>query len=111
VRIEFGQGVDQLGQDDVVGVAAGPSRGLDDDRRVDGFSRLHDRQALFHVVDIIGRQAVVVLGRVVEKLSQRDARHGDLLRVSIFARCSPESPSSHAVLQRVRRNIRLAISP
>ncbi|MNT59809.1 hypothetical protein D3C72_1973480 [compost metagenome] len=76
VGVQFSQGVDQLGQDDVVGVAAGAARGLDDHGCVDGFRRLHDGQALFHVVDIIGGQAVVVLRRVIEQLSQRDARHG-----------------------------------
>src|SRR5690606_15610397 len=76
VRIQFDQGVDQPGQDDVVGVGAGPARGLDDDRRVDGVGGLHDGQALLHVVDVVGGQAVVVLRRVVEQLSQRDARHG-----------------------------------
>src|SRR5690606_10476329 len=34
VRIKLDQGVDQSGQDHVVGVGAGAARGLDDDRRV-----------------------------------------------------------------------------
>ena len=76
VGIEFGQGVDQLGQNHVVGVVPGAARGLDDDGGVDLVGRLHDRQTLFHIVDVVGRQAVVVLCRVVEQLSQRDARHG-----------------------------------
>jgi hypothetical protein len=73
--IEFGQGVDQLGQNDVVGVVPRAARGLDDDGGVDLVGRLHDRQTLFHIVDVVGGQAVVVLCRVVEQLSQRDARH------------------------------------
>src|SRR5690606_20229170 len=76
VRIQFDQGVDQAGQNDVVGVGAGAARGLDDDRRIDGVGGLHDGQALLHVVDVVGGQAVVMLRRVVEQLSQRNARHG-----------------------------------
>ncbi len=76
VRIELDQAVDQVFQHDVVGVGPRSAARLDDDRRVDGLGRLHDRQALLHVVDVERRQAVVVLGRVIEKLPQSDARHG-----------------------------------
>ena len=76
VRIQLGQAVDQLGQDDVIGVAARPAAGLDDDGGVDRLGRLHDRQTLFHIVDVVGGQAVAFLSRVIEQLSQRDARHG-----------------------------------
>ncbi len=75
-RIELDEGVDQVLQHDVVGVGPRPAAGLDDDRGVDGLGRLHDRQALFHVVDVERRQAVVVLGRVVQQLPEGDARHG-----------------------------------
>src|SRR5690606_34295091 len=77
VRIKLDQGVDQSGQDHVVGVGAGAARGLDDDRRVDGVGGLHDGQALLHVVDVVGGQAVVVLSRVVEQLWLRNARLGE----------------------------------
>ena len=76
VRIKLGQAVDQLGQNDVIGVAARAAAGLDDDRGVDRLGRLHDRQTLFHIVDVVRGQAVAFLGRVIEQLSQRDARHG-----------------------------------
>jgi hypothetical protein len=79
VGIDLDQRVDHAGQHDVVGVAAGPARGLDDHRRVAGLGGLHDGQALLHVVDVEGGQAVVVLGGVVEKLAEGDAGHGRTL--------------------------------
>ncbi len=69
VGIDLGQGVDHPGQHDVVGVVRAPRDGLDDDRGVDGFRRLHDRQALFHVVDVEGRQRIVMLRRMIQQLS------------------------------------------
>ncbi len=38
--------------------------------------RLEDGDALLHVVDVEGRHAVAVFGGVIEKLTERDARHG-----------------------------------
>jgi len=78
VRVELDQGVDQAGQHHIIGVAARPAAGLDDDRRIDRVGRLHDGEALFHVVDVVGGQPVAMLGGMVEQLPQRDARHADL---------------------------------
>jgi hypothetical protein len=76
VRIDVDQGVDHLGQHDVVGVGAGAARGLDDDRRVDGSSAASMiARPCSMLLMLKAGQAVVVLGRVVEQLSQRDARH------------------------------------
>jgi len=38
--------------------------------RVEGGGGFHDGERLFHVVDVEGRHAVVVLRRVVEQLTQ-----------------------------------------
>ncbi len=73
--VDLGQRVDHAGKHDVVGVAAGAARGLQDDRRVGGARRFHDRQALLHVVDVEGGNAVAMLGRMVEKLAKGDAGH------------------------------------
>ena len=64
-----------LRQHDVVGVGAGAARGLHDHRRVDGLRRLHDRDDLFHIVDVEGGNAVAVLGGMIEKLSQGNLGH------------------------------------
>src|SRR5690606_33231276 len=72
MRILLDQGVDQAGQNDIVGVGAGAARGRYDARGVDGVGGFHDGQVLLHVVDVGGGQAVVVLRRVVEQLSQRN---------------------------------------
>jgi hypothetical protein len=45
-------------------------------RRSGGGSRLHNRQALLHVVDIKSRDAIAVLGRVVEQLPKCNTGHG-----------------------------------
>ena len=66
---------DQASQDDIVRILTGAAAGLDDYRRVGGLGGLHDRQSLFHVVDIERRHAVALLGGMVQKLSQRDPRH------------------------------------
>ena len=81
VRVDLGDRVHHVLEHDVVGVLAGAARGLDDDRRIDGVGGRHDRQRLFHVVDVEGRNAVAVLGGVIEKLPQRDACHRGLPRL------------------------------
>jgi hypothetical protein len=50
---------------------------------VDGFRRLHDRQALFHVVDVEGRQRIVMLRRMIQ----------NCLSVILATWCSPASVS------------------
>src|ERR1700689_3448013 len=64
-----------MAEHDVVGVGARAARGLDDDGGVEAGGRFHDRECLFHIVDVEGRHAVVVLRRVIEQLAQRDPSH------------------------------------
>jgi len=75
VRIHLDQRIDHPGQHDVAGIAARSARGLNDDGRIDGIGRLHDRKALFHIVDVEGRHAVAALSSMVEQLPQGDLRH------------------------------------
>ncbi len=66
LRMHLFQRVDHPRQHDVVGVGARTARGLDDDGRIDRRRRLHDRDPLLHIVDIEGRHAIAVLGRVIQ---------------------------------------------
>ena len=75
VRIKRLQPVDQLGEHEVAGVFARAAARLDDDRRLRVLRGLHDREALLHVVDVVGGHAVAVFGGVVEKLSQCHSCH------------------------------------
>jgi hypothetical protein len=75
VRIDFGDRVHHVLEHDVVGVGAGAARGLDDDRCIDTRCGFHDRQRLFHIVDIEGRHSVIVFCRVIEQLTQRNTGH------------------------------------
>ena len=75
LRIHLLQRVDHFRQHDVVGIGARAARGLDDDGRIDGGRRLHDRQSLLHVVDVERRHAVAVLGGMIQQLSQSDTCH------------------------------------
>ena len=79
LRIHLLQRIDHLRQHDVVGVGARAARGLDDDGRIDGGRRLHDREPLLHVVDVEGRHAIAVLGGVIQQLPQGNPCH----RVSV----------------------------
>ncbi|MNT39384.1 hypothetical protein D3C72_1756260 [compost metagenome] len=76
VRIHQLQRFHHLGEHDVVGIGAGAARCLQDDRRIAGLGRLHDGEALFHVVDVEGGHAVAAFGGMVEQLTKRDAGHG-----------------------------------
>ena len=75
VRIDFRDGVHHVLQHDVVGVGPRATRGLDDDGRIDRRRRVHDRQPLLHVIDVERRDAVAVLGCVIQQLPQCNARH------------------------------------
>ena len=68
LRIHLLQRIDHLGEHDVVGIGTCATRCLHDDRRVDGRSRLHDGQALLHIVDIEGGHAVTVLSGMIQQL-------------------------------------------
>jgi hypothetical protein len=76
LRMDFGDRIHHVPEHDVVGVGPRAARGLEDDRRIDARGGIHDRQRLFHIVDVEGRHAVIVLNGVIEQLTQRDARHG-----------------------------------
>ena len=88
VRIDVDQGVNHTGQHDVVGVLPRAAAGLDDHRAVGGLCGLHDRQPLLHVVDVEGRDAIAVLGGVIEKLAKGDARQEALRRCAIGLMCT-----------------------
>jgi hypothetical protein len=76
MRVDLDQRVDQLGQDDVVGIGTRTPAGLQDHRRTGFIGRGHDCQALFHVGHVEGGDGVTVLGGVIQKLSKGDAGHG-----------------------------------
>ena len=69
MRIHLCQGIDQVFEHNVVGVAARAPAGLDDHRRIDSIGRLQDRQTLFHIVDIESWHAIALLGGVIQELS------------------------------------------
>ena len=58
--------LDHLAQHDVTRVTARAATGLQDDRGIDLARGIHDRQHLFHVVDIESGYAVTMFGGVVE---------------------------------------------
>jgi len=57
-------------------VLSGAGTGLHDHRRVGGVGSFHNGAGLFQVIDVKGRDAVVVLGGVVQHLSHTDQWHG-----------------------------------
>ncbi len=75
VRVLLDGRLDQLAQERLAGVLAGAGRGLQDDRAVAGFGRLHDGLDLLQVIDVEGRQTVAVIGGVVEQLAQGNESH------------------------------------
>ena len=81
VGVDLDQRVDQLGQHDVIGIGARAAARLQDDRRFGLFGRLHDGEALFHVVHVEGGHAIAVFGGVIEQLSQCDASQRIVSRI------------------------------
>ncbi|MCY1233654.1 hypothetical protein D9M72_462050 [compost metagenome] len=75
VRVGLDRGFDQVAQEVLAGVFAGARRGLHDHRSVDLVGRLHDGLHLLEVVHVEGRQAVAVLGCVVQQLAHRNEWH------------------------------------
>ena len=90
-RVHLGQGLDHAAQHDVAGIGPGAALGLQDDRGVDAGGGLQDRQTLFHVVDVLGGNAIAMLGGVVQKLSQRNERHQSSPSMSFRARAAMAS--------------------
>ena len=79
VRVKFGCREHQVTQVSVLRVRSGTTRRLDDHRRISFLGRLHDRLDLFHVVDVEGGDAVIVLGCMIKDDAKRNQRHdGDL---------------------------------
>ena len=76
LRIQLHRRQDQVPQVRFLGIAARAARGLDDDRRLGSGGRGHDRLNLFHVVDVEGRQSVVVFGGMIEEDTHWYQWHG-----------------------------------
>ncbi|MNJ65737.1 hypothetical protein D3C77_617710 [compost metagenome] len=72
VRIGFHRGLDQVLQEALARVLTRAGRSLHDHRAVGLRSGFHDGLDLFQVIDVESRNAVAVLGGVVEQLA-----HGD----------------------------------
>jgi hypothetical protein len=58
-----------MAQENISGISPGATTGLQNNRRISGFGCLHDGNDLFKVVDVERWQAVIILSRVIEKLS------------------------------------------
>ncbi len=76
VRVKLDQTLDQFCENDIVGISAGAAARLNNDGRFGGGGRRHDRETLLHVIDIKGRDAMAMLGRVVKQLAKGNAGHG-----------------------------------
>jgi hypothetical protein len=72
VGVEFGGGLDELEEVEILGKLARAAAGLDDDGRLGFLGRSHDGLNLFHIVDVECADAVTALGGLVEELP-----HGD----------------------------------
>jgi len=76
LRVGLDGGLHQVLDERLAGVLARTRTCLEDHRCPDFLGRFHDRLHLFQVVDVEGRNAVTVLGRVVEQFAQGDECHG-----------------------------------
>ena len=70
MRIHFGQGLDHRLQHDIASIITRTPTGLNNHRRIDTISRLQNGQALFHIVNVKGRNAIAMLGSVIKKLAK-----------------------------------------
>jgi hypothetical protein len=86
------RGQDQVLDEGLAGVLARPGAGLQDDGRADFGRGLHHRLHLLEVVDVVGRDAVGVLGGVVEQLA-----HGDEWHVGVLGRLELGDRLQHLV--------------
>ncbi len=80
VRPLFNRRLDEVAQKGRASVLARASGGLQDDRRVGLVGGFHDGAHLFEVVDVEGGDAVGMLGRMVEQLTQGNQGHDGLLK-------------------------------
>ena len=69
MRVSLDCRLDQMLQERLAGIFARPCTGLHDDRRTHRIGSSHDGLHLFQIVDIEGRNAVAVLGGMVEQLA------------------------------------------
>ncbi len=76
VGIGLDRSDDQVTQEVLTGVGTGAAGGLQDDGAVCLIGSLHDRLDLLQVVHVERRDAVTVLGGVVEQQAERNERHG-----------------------------------
>ncbi len=74
-RPAFGGGLDQVLDERLAGVLAGPGRGLQDHRRADFGGRRHHGLHLLEVVDVERGNTVAVLGSVVQQLAHGNDGH------------------------------------
>lgn len=68
MRIHLDRRAAQVRQNNVVSEFSGATTDLHDDRAIGGICRFHDRQHLFHVVDVECGQSVVIPCSVIEQL-------------------------------------------
>jgi hypothetical protein len=83
VRELLDGGEDQVAQEGGTRVLAGTGGGLDDDRGVGLVGGLHDGAHLLEVVDVERRDAVLMLGGVVQQLAHADQGHRNFLSVAV----------------------------
>ena len=69
IRVHFNSRLDEVTQYNIIGVSAGTAAGLQNNRRLGFGGRRHDRQHLFHVIDVEGWNAVTMFGCVVQHLT------------------------------------------
>ncbi len=75
VRIDRLERFHHLGQHEIVRIGAGAAARLDDDGALGLLGRVHNGEALLHIVDVEGGHAVAMLGGVIQKLPQGNSCH------------------------------------
>jgi len=73
-------GLNQMLDERLTGIFAGPRTGLQDDRGADFLGRLHHGLHLLQVVHVEGWNAVAVDGCMVQQLAHRNECHFEILR-------------------------------
>lgn len=86
--IQLDRGLNQL-EHDIIGISAGAPAGLQNDRAIGLLGGGHNRQHLFHIVDVKRRQAIAILGRMVEQLAHRNQSHLGVLSLLLI---DPNAP-------------------
>ena len=86
VRIGFDRGLDQMLDERLAGVFARASTGLQDDRCAGFIGGFHHGLDLLEVVDVESRNAVGVLGGVVEQFAHGNESH-EVIPWGVLVRC------------------------